>query len=133
MKVNICKKRLKYQLEGTLRKSQAGHIFETYNANIKKIKIATQNSHKKYVDDPMFLACFIEIGKCSFSNVFLLFPRICILSLFLGGVKISKRSPTPLIIQKYIFQIILRDSKLKLRLVHSEPKTCMHYGNNPTS
>jgi hypothetical protein len=76
---------LKYQLEGTLRKSQAGHIFETYNA------------------------------------------------LFLGGVKISKRSPTPLIIQKYIFQIILRDSKLKLRLVPSEPKTCMHYGNNPTS
>jgi hypothetical protein len=30
------------------------------------IKIATQNSHKKYVDDPMFLACFIEIGSVDF-------------------------------------------------------------------
>lgn len=66
-------KRLKYQLEGTLRKSQAGHIFETYNANIKKIKIATQNSHKKYVDDPMFLACFIEIGSVVFLTYFYYF------------------------------------------------------------
>jgi hypothetical protein len=61
LKVNICKKRLKYQLEGTLRKSQAGPIFETYNANIKQIKIATQNAHKKYVDDPMFLACLLKL------------------------------------------------------------------------
>jgi hypothetical protein len=34
------------------------------------IKIATQNSHKKYVDDPMFLACFIEIGSVDFLTYF---------------------------------------------------------------
>jgi hypothetical protein len=37
------------------------------------ILIATQNSHKKYVDDPMFLACFIEIGSVDFLTYFYYF------------------------------------------------------------